>query len=105
MMQDRAVGQVRTDKTEDRAADEPSIRELAEWNRAELAALPIVDAGEAMPTLRLIEAIHRNTAAVLITPSVVHPGGRRRAVEETRASILCGQTVPAPAERARDAVR
>jgi hypothetical protein len=104
-VRDKAVGLIRLDMTDDRNADEKAICELVEWNDIELTELLIVDAGEAMPTLRLIEAIHRNMAAVVVMPSVVHLGGGWRAVEETGASILCSRTVPASAAHEQGVAR
>ncbi|WP_024801024.1 hypothetical protein [Nocardia sp. BMG51109] len=90
-MRDNAVGLIRSDLSEDVAADEKAIRELAEWSDLEFAEGLVFDAATDMPTLRLIEAVHRAKAQVVIVPTAAHLGGGRRALEELDVSVLCSK--------------
>jgi hypothetical protein len=88
-MPDKAIGLIRSDLSEDVAADERAVREAADWSDLDLAEVIVFDADTTMPLLRLLEVVHKHRATVLIVPTAAHHGDVGRAFETAGVSVLC----------------
>ncbi|WP_280269725.1 hypothetical protein [Nocardia wallacei] len=88
-MRDNAVGLVRADLSENVADDQKAVRELAEWMDLEFAEGLVFDGTTDMPTLRLMETIHRHRATTVIVPTAAHAGDGYRALTEAGIAVLC----------------
>ncbi|WP_024802310.1 hypothetical protein [Nocardia sp. BMG51109] len=84
-----AVGLVRADLSENVADDQKAVRALAGWADLELVEGLVFDAATDMPTLRLMETVHRHQATVVIVPTAAHLGDGYRALRETGIEVLC----------------
>lgn len=94
-MSDKAIGWIREDLSKDLAADEKSIRDAAEWSDLDLVEVLVSDTEPSV--LRLLDAINRHRATVVVTPAAAHLQVGR-ALEEMNISMLCSRLIR-PANR------
>lgn len=89
-----AVGFIRSDMTDVDGA-ERAITRVAVAHDLVVCEVLVFDARETMPTLKLLETVHRLRARVVITPAPEHIGAGTRALSEANRSILySGVLVP-----------
>lgn len=89
-MPDKAVGFIREDLSKDLAADEKSIRDAADWSDLDLVQVLVSDTEPSV--LRLLDAINRHRATVVVTPAAAHLQVGR-ALEEMNISMLCSRLI------------
>ncbi|WP_280387692.1 hypothetical protein [Nocardia wallacei] len=86
-MGDNAIGYIRSDLTGEPGAEERLVRDVAEALGVDMPEVLIFGVDEAQPLRKLVEAIHRREATLVIIPAALHLEDGIRAVQLAGASI------------------
>lgn len=89
-MRDKAIGFIRQDLTKNLDADEQSVSGAAEWSDLELTEVLVADTEPSL--LRVLDAINRHRAAVVIVPTAAHLQVGR-ALETAGVSLLVSRLI------------